>query len=194
MVLTPEEQAIIEERFEALEEQISKLKRKNNLDHRISLLTTSFDLEDAIFPPAVRVYNSANISIPHATSTVLTYNTNLFDTDTIHSTTTNPSRLTCNTAGLYLIASHARWQEWSTGARQLFIHLNGTTTIVVAEDTGDATQTEGRWQTVTTIYSLDRGDYVETFVYQAKGSGNLNVETASRYSPDFMMCRIGPPV
>ncbi|KKL91728.1 hypothetical protein LCGC14_1891790 [marine sediment metagenome] len=61
MPLTPEEQATIEERFEALEEQIRRLKRKSNLDPRIPLLATNFDVEDAIFNSFV-LLNSVTLS------------------------------------------------------------------------------------------------------------------------------------
>ncbi|KKL92967.1 hypothetical protein LCGC14_1879390, partial [marine sediment metagenome] len=61
MALTPEEQASIEERFEILEKQVHRLKRKNNLDHRIPLLATNFDVEDAIFAAhSTYVMKSAN--------------------------------------------------------------------------------------------------------------------------------------
>ena len=49
-----------------------------------------------------RVYNDANISIPDNTETAVTFNTEEWDTDTIHDPSTNPERLTAKTAGKYL--------------------------------------------------------------------------------------------
>ena len=185
MPLTPEE---IEERLIELEEG---QKRRSRTDPRIPLLATNFDIEDMLFPPMARVYNSANILISNDTSTNLTFNSELFDTDGMHSATVNTGRLTCKTAGKYLLIAQVRWQEWSTGKRWTGFQLNGSTDICVHASTGDSGNTESRWQNPTTVYDLVVGDYVEVRVYQNRG-GNLNVEAQSRHSPDFMAVRLGP--
>ncbi len=72
MVLTPEEQASIEARFETIEEQIRRLKRKGNLDPRIPLLATGFDVEDAIFNSLVLIasttLSAASVTLADFTS------------------------------------------------------------------------------------------------------------------------------
>ena len=50
-----------------------------------------------------RVHNSANISVSDSTWTSMTFDSERYDTDSIHSTASNTSRLTCVTAGKYLI-------------------------------------------------------------------------------------------
>jgi hypothetical protein len=63
-------------------------------------------ITDAHLMPAARVRNSAAISIPNNVATVLTYDTERFDTvggssGAMHSTSSNTGRLTAQSAGKY---------------------------------------------------------------------------------------------
>lgn len=134
------------------------------------------------------VYNSTNITIPTATWTVLTFNSELYDTDNIHDTSTNPSRLTCKTAGLYLITFNAYFVANTTGTRIFRLYLNGTTAIGQARGIPDAL---GYCAIpATTIYQLTVNDYVEAQVYQNSG-GDLEVKANAHDTPEFMMQRMG---
>ena len=137
--------------------------------------------------PSARVYNSANISIPNNTVTVLTFNSELLDTDNIHDTATNPSRLTCKTAGLYAIYGNAQFAAHATGARSVLIRLNGTTFIAEAV-AGSAGIVQS--PPVSTQYPLEVGDYIELAVWQNSG-GSLAVNYVDAYTPVFGMTRIG---
>ena len=70
-----------------------------------------------------RVYNNANISIPDSTVTALTFNSERWDTDSIHSTVSNTSRLTAQTASKYDIKGNIKWASNSTGTRLIIINL-----------------------------------------------------------------------
>lgn len=136
-----------------------------------------------------RVYNNADISINDATGTALTYNSERYDTDTIHSTTVNPSRLTVFTAGKYLIIGNVHWDAdgSGTGTRTLSLRLNGATNIGrVRFEPED----EEHVMVVGTIYDLSVTDYVEFVAFQSSG-GALDVESVANLSPEFMMSRIG---
>lgn len=134
-----------------------------------------------------RVYNSADISIPDSTVTLLTFNAQRFDTDNIHSLVSNTSRLTCRTAGKYIIIGMCRFADNETGYRVFYIYLNGTTPIGYTRTTYDAA---GRISMpVVSIYDLAKDDYVEFFVYQSS-TAPLNVSAVSNYSPEFMMQRL----
>ncbi len=139
---------------------------------------------------AARVHNSGNLTITTATSTVLTLDSERYDTDSIHSTSSNTGRLTAKTAGKYSITGHIRWDAASGGRRELRILLNGAT--VIAEDeigsVADATALPG--QVVSTHYDLAVDDFVELQVRHTQGS-NLNVRAESNFSPEFMMARVG---
>ena len=65
-----------------------------------------------------RVYNNADLTIPTASWTNLTFNSEDFDTDTIHDTSTNTDRLICKTAGVYLAVFNARFDANAAGERQ----------------------------------------------------------------------------
>lgn len=69
--------------------------------------------------PAARAYNSANISCNNVTWTPLTMDSDDFDTDTIHSTTSNTNRMTFTTAGKYTITCGGYFASNATGIRQL---------------------------------------------------------------------------
>ncbi len=134
-----------------------------------------------------RVYNNANISVPDNTLTLLTYNSERWDTDTIHDNSTNPGRLTCKTAGVYLINVSVEFASNSAGVRLLRLRVNGSTTI--GEIYLPATAGAVRFF-VSTIYSLAVDDYVESLVYQ-DSTVSLNVLVSGNRSPEFMMQRIG---
>jgi hypothetical protein len=138
---------------------------------------------------AARVYNSAAIAVANNTDVYLTFDSERFDTDTIHSTSSNTGRLTCKTAGKYIITSTHHWETNTTERRTLcFIRWNGSTRI--AEMESRVTTGGNVSQNITTIYDLAVDDYVEIGVSQGSGV-ELDVLAASNYSPEFMMSRVG---
>lgn len=76
-----------------------------------------------------------------------------FDNDTMHSTVTNPSRITFTTAGKYCIGASVIMSTRTTSVA-IQVLLNGTTIIA---DNGLAQQ----GSSVSTVYSFSAGDYVE---------------------------------
>ncbi len=139
------------------------------------------------YTEGARVYNNADITIANSTETALTFNTERYDTDSIHSTSSNTSRLTCQTAGKYLIIGQASFYNNNTGIRTIVIKLNNTTSIgqdLRAAPVGDV------WFGTSTKYNLSVGDYVELKVVQTSGD-NLDVRSAAAAAPEFMMQRIG---
>ena len=135
-----------------------------------------------------RVYNNAAIEIAHASYTKLTFNTERYDTDTIHSTLTNTGRLTCQTAGKYIITGQVKWEVNTTGQRVIGIYLNDATWIARMAD--DAISTWEKEMEVTTIYDLSIGNYVEIRVWQ-NSTVAIDVTASASIAPEFMMHRIG---
>lgn len=142
---------------------------------------------DAHFQPAARVFHSANQSITTSAGTALAFDSERFDTDTIHDTVTNNSRLTCKTAGKYQVTGSISFASNVTGLRQVFIRLNGTTAIAI--QTAPAVSGSTHELTVSTLWDFAVNDYVELMAFQSSG-GNLNVTVTSSYSPEFMMSRV----
>lgn len=136
-----------------------------------------------------RVYNSANISIASGGSgAALTFDSERFDTDSIHSTSSNTSRLTANTAGKYQIGGSLFFANNTTGARGLQIVLNGGTAIAILR-TPTVVGTDVSALQINTAYDLAAGDYVELVAYQTS-SGSLNVTASGNQSPEFWMHKV----
>lgn len=133
--------------------------------------------------PAVRAYNNASISISNNVTTVLTFNSERWDTNAMHSTSSNTSRLTCVTAGKYVATVCVSFAANATGIRDVLIRLNATTDIaqILLPNAGGTFPTIIE---VTATVDMAVNDYLEAYVYQNSG-GNLNVLNAADYSPEF---------
>ena len=137
--------------------------------------------------PAARVFNSGNISCGDGTFTTLTFDSETFDTDTIHNTGSNTSRLTATTAGIYVVTGHATFDANATGRRALEIRLDNTSSLAL--QTVASPGAVNHELSVTTIYALTAGQYVELRAFQNSG-GSLNVLA----TPFFGMAWVGKAV
>lgn len=137
---------------------------------------------------SARVTHNAAQSIPTATNTALAFNTERWDTDTIHDTSTNNSRLTCKTAGKYLIAGHVLFAGHATGQRQLSVRLNGATYCGIVNHISASAAVQS-CLSISTVLDLAVNDYVELVALQTSG-GDLNISQANNYTPEFMMIKI----
>ena len=131
-----------------------------------------------------RVYNSAIQAIPNTSWTALTFNSERYDTDSIHSLTANTDRLTCKTAGKYLIHGQVSTEANAAGQRYLRIYLNGTTRI--AQISLQSVILANTLLSITTVYRLAVDDYVTFEVYQDSGVELDSIVNAG-YTPEFMM-------
>ena len=98
-------------------------------------------------------------------------NSERFDTDAIHDPSTNNSRLTCKTAGVYIITG-----TLYTGADSMLqfsfrIFLNNSTAIAWQSEIKDSSADDANI-TIATIRKLDVDDYVEI---QGMASGGFAV-------------------
>jgi len=120
-----------------------------------------------------RLTKSAVQSIDNATETAITWNTEDFDTDNFHSTSSNTSRITIPSgkAGKYLITGLIGFAENAAGTRQVLLFKNGSNIYFAAQfKPADNTQPQ---LTFSTIQSLAEADYIEIYAYQSSG-GSLN--------------------
>lgn len=145
-------------------------------------------------PPACRVYRATSQSITNNSLTVVTFDTERYDTDSMHSTSSLTSRITINTAGIYVVSAHIVWQADTDYTRRLFdLLLNGATIIARKSDESAAhgiANDEG-WN-LSTQYKLAAADYVEVRVFQTNTSaGANNVTAATNYSPEFAATWVG---
>jgi hypothetical protein len=138
-------------------------------------------------PPRVMVHHSAGQSLASGTFTLLTWDTEWFDSDGMHSTSTNPSRLTCITAGIYEIHLHIEWEsidDADAGHRFASVNLNnsgGTTPLTSAEIAWDHqivsdNDSTGAPQTtnIAFLWPLTASDYVEALAMQTSAVDPLD--------------------
>lgn len=103
-----------------------------------------------------RVYNSASQSIG-TSATVVTFDSESFDTDTMHNTGSNTGRITFTTAGYYQIEGTIATA--TNAVVTLQIRLNGTTTLAQAGVGNSGSSANGF--TIATTYLMSAADYVE---------------------------------
>jgi hypothetical protein len=148
------------------------------------LLSTTFLRRDDI-TPSCRVYNSVNIPIATSSTTILTFDSQRWDSHGLH--TVGTSRLTCKRAGLYHIFGHIVMPANTSGVRSMAIILNGVTPIANQRVNGSSVFS---MLSVSTMYLLSAGDYIELRVWQTSG-GSLDISADPNRSPEFGMTYIG---
>jgi hypothetical protein len=134
-------------------------------------------------PPRCRLYASVAQTLPTGSYTPLTFNSEVYDTDTMHSTSSNTSRITCTTSGLYHVEAMATVTPNTTGRRLGSIFKNGAQ---LPTDTLD-TEPVSSGSIGTTVfaqgdYQLAAGDYLEFNVYQDSGASLSTYATSNTVS------------
>jgi hypothetical protein len=130
--------------------------------------------EFLIDPPSCSVFNSATqtLSSTSVTWTSLTCDSENFDNDSMHSTSSNTARITAQTTGRYQLTATLEYVANSTGFRGVRFFENGATIYLsqlLLPVTGAATRIQG-----TRNITLTAGEYVEVQGIQNSG-GNLDV-------------------
>lgn len=135
--------------------------------------------------PRFKGYASTTQSLATGTTdTALTLDTEDYDSDNGHSTSTNTSRYTIQVAGTYLIMGTAAIGTSATGNRKLGINING------ANARGGTVQGPGfasnSWSAVVcTTQALNLGDYVELVAWQNSGA-TLGTSATTGFGPTLM--------
>jgi len=140
------------------------------------------------YTQGARARRTTDQTITTGTPTVIAFDTQDYDTDGIWEGVTNPSRLTCQTTGVYLITGGGYWAGATGGGqRSVYIYLNGATQVAGMILTPSA---NGQGLNATALLSLTAGDYVQLLVYHDRGS-NLAVSYYAQWSPVLSMQRVG---
>lgn len=108
------------------------------------------------------------------------------DSDTCHDNSTNNTRLTCKTAGVYIVTGSLVWDVNSTGIRGLRFRVNGTGEVYGSTTEPNNGANDNNMSS-SAIIKLAVNDYIEMQGFQNSG-GNLNV-TSTIY-PKFAMYRL----
>ena len=138
-------------------------------------------------PAKFMLSHSATQSITaSATPQALTFDTEVSDPNSGHSTVTNPSRYTIPAGfdGAWFISATAGFASNATGYRIVTIYQNGSpTTLRSVRSVVAATNSEV--VNVAGLLSLNAGDYLQVFVEQSSG-GALNADVNPRFTGHFV--------
>lgn len=144
---------------------------------RMQSLTYGIDF--LLAPPRCRAYQSTLQTLTTGTAAVVTMTSEDIDTDGIHSTAVNTSRMTIVTAGRYRVIASVAFASNATGLRRVRILRNGSTIA--------STQLQAVNGSTTSMQCVDEvlcvaTDYIEMDATQSSG-GNLDtaVGTASTF-------------
>lgn len=132
-------------------------------------------------PPRCQAYNSADISIPDSSATPLTFNSERFDTDSMH--TGSSSQIMIQTAGVYIVTFQVEWDDNVEGDREGFIRKNGADFIAKSSYHAVSDSGVGTTSSICIQELFEVGEYVEALVKQDSGV-SLDV-VANRGSPIF---------
>lgn len=142
-----------------------------------------------------RAYNSATESLAAAATTAVTFDTNRYDTDSLHSTSSNTSRITIPTAlaGKWRFGAHVRFTMTATG-RLLIpqLRLNGTT-VVAAQGFifSSASSVTDAFVSLVTEYVMAANDYMEVAIYNEHATLASTLQVSGNYSPEFWATMVG---
>ena len=140
-------------------------------------------LNNHTVPPMCKATKNAVQSIPPSAATVITFQTEDYDTDSMHSTT---SRITIDTAGVYTVTGFVLSAASVAAFNYLYIYKNGaalpTNTGILAgtKDGGNAIISQ-----ITVTLSLAAADYVELAFYH-NNTGAINVSADCWLSAHFL--------
>jgi hypothetical protein len=133
----------------------------------------------------VNCSKSADQSTNNNTLTAITWDTESFDTDGYHSTSTDTSRITVPSgkAGYYNVTARITFAGvTSNTSRQIRLYKNGSSIEMLNQvATGASSNGDDNGYTYNTFLNLAVGDYIEIYTYQLSGS-TLAVRGNSQFS------------
>jgi hypothetical protein len=124
----------------------------------------------------VSAYHSAAQSIADSVYTALAFSINEFNTDNMHDTVINNTRITFKTAGKYLVSAFVPWEAGS-GTRIVGFNINGAGGIL--NPVRSIVSSGLVNQQAVMLYDANVNDYTEVNVYQDSG-GAINVAIGAR--------------
>ena len=140
-------------------------------------------------PPSCRVYNSADQATVNGGFHTVAFNSERWDTDSMHDTVTNNSRITINTAGVYVLHAHINWAASAAGERIVEFYVNGATEIGLIRVNANSTGADTAL-TIAATYKFATTNYVQVRTYQTSG-GSLNINSGGQFSCEFGATWIG---
>lgn len=204
---TPQEMYFIKRSFRALQARLAVLEQAQaqpgtaeelraaiaQLELRVGVLER---VPDPVIPTVAakavescRVFNSVAISTTSGVEKTLTFDSEVWDTGNMHSTTSNTDQVVIPKTGKYLTGMAVIWDAAGGNTRQVKIKKNGTT---IAYDLQDVATSNNHAHVIATLHEFTAGDVLTFTAYQASTVG-LNI-LAEQGSPGAWAVRIGDEV
>jgi len=139
--------------------------------------------------PAFRgamVTNSADLTVTYNTVVVLSFDTEAYDTDSIHSTATLTTRLSVPTGVTKVrLYGHAAWAFESDGGRELMIRRNGLASLYGSMI--QVTDIQQYHSVSSPVFSVTGGvDYFELLAYHKASSATSVLTLAPTFSMEII--------
>jgi hypothetical protein len=147
-------------------------------------------------PPAVHVYRTIDQTIPYDAAQPLFFNAERYDTDSMHDSEKELSRLTFKTPGVYLLTLNVRWKKVDVtgGDVAAFIRRQGADFLAIdSMPIGDADLFMSHSMSVEAEFTA--GEYVEALVKQdgVDDDGPVSLPVLSDYGlPSFAAVFVRP--
>lgn len=135
--------------------------------------------------PIFSAYQITAQSIPSGAFTALSLDTEVFDSDSGHSTVTNTSRYTCQVAGIYYLTGEVVLPALGTGTRGANFALNGATATGITGSEQLIAPSPAFATTISPTPSYIRlavGDYVQICGYQNSGGAISTTSVGAAFS------------
>ena len=132
--------------------------------------------------PSFAVKQSGDQSIPNATTTIVTFNTEDFDTDSAYNTSSYRFVVPSGAAGKYFFSARL-YMEWGNAANELGrlqIVKNGTAQAIFG-GLANGTENQGKSLSINTVLDLAVSDYVDVRMYHTQG-GNQSTAADSDFT------------
>ena len=134
-----------------------------------------------------RLRDASGQSIANNTPTDIAFDTELFDTDTMHDNTTNNTRITFKTEGKYLVGGGFEMGANTSGIRAISITEGGDTTIAYYQDSAAAEGSPALF--ISTLYNFAVDEYITLNCKQTSG-GALSTSSGGIWSPQFWAVKV----
>lgn len=129
------------------------------------------NLEYLVEPASCRVFHSGQQLLTHATWVTLLADSESWDSASMHSTSSNTSRITVPASGKYLFTATGEFGNHETGMRWLRFLVNGSATQPFFA--AAVTNYTGARGSGSTMRSFTAGNYVEVQALQNSGNSTI---------------------
>jgi len=138
------------------------------------------------------IYNSGSQTLSNNTSTLVTFDSENFDTDSFHSTSTNTGRITIPSGknGKYLLTAYVVFDAAANGKRQIEFLKNGTLINNAYYFDGNNGASIEVLCGASVVLDLVATDYITINAYQASG-GNLNIGSYANFRTTLSAVYLG---